>query len=102
MPTLQIATESKRPSLTQNIEAVYANFHAGGAFDAKDDLVTDGTRNERVTSPQSRKNTPKGFKTKMREQQTEFFMGSDSKVVTTTMRTSVYGDHSTQKYAAGG
>lgn len=98
MPTLQIATESKRPSLTQTIEAIYATFHSGGAFDSKADLVTDGTRNERVTSFQSRHNTPKGFKTKMREQQTELFMGMDPNRVTTTMRTSVYGDHSSRKY----
>jgi hypothetical protein len=100
MPTLQIATESKRPSLTQTIEALYASFHAGGAFDAKEDLVTDGTRNERVTSLQSRHNTPKGFKTKMREQQTEMFMGMDPATVTTRMRTSVYGNHSSVRYKA--
>ncbi len=100
MPTLQIATENKRPSLTQTIEAIYATFHAGGAFDAKADLVTDGTRNERVTSANSRHNTPKGFKTKMREQQTELFMGIDSKTVTTRMRTSIYGDHSSVRYKA--
>jgi len=99
MPTLQIATENKRPSLTQNIEALYATFHAGGAFDAKADIVSDGTRNERVTSLNSRHNTPKGFKTKMREQQTELFMAMDSKTVTTSLRTSIYGDHSSKKYA---
>jgi hypothetical protein len=96
--TTQISTESKRPSLSQNIESLYENMHVGGAFDAKKDLVTNGSHNERVTSFQSRINTPKGFKTKMSERQTEFFMGNDNKVVTTTMRTSVYGDHSNKKY----
>lgn len=96
--TTQIATESKRPSLSQNIEALYATMHAGGAFDAKADIVSNGSRNERVTSFQSRQNTPKGFKTKMMEQQTELFMGRDSQVVTTRMRTSIYGDHSSVRY----
>lgn len=98
MPTTNIATESKRPSLSQNIEALYATMHIGGAYDAKKDLVVNGNHNERVTSFQSIRNTPKGFKTKMAEQQTELYMGRDSKVVTTSMRTSIYGDHSSQKY----
>jgi hypothetical protein len=96
--TTQIATENKRPSLSQNIESLYATMHAGGAFDAKSDLVLDGTRNQRVTSLQEIKHTPKGFKTKMLEQQSELYMAQDQKVVTTRMRTSIYGDHSSVRY----
>jgi len=98
MATTTIATESARPSLSQNIEALYATLHVGGAFDVKTDTGQNDNRNERVTSLQSRTHTPKGFKIKMLEQQTELFMGQDSKVVTTRMRTSVYGDHSSRKY----
>lgn len=98
MATTQIATESNRPSLNQTIEDLYNSTHAGGAYDAKKDLVTDGRRNEMVTSLQSRTQTPKGFKTKMSEQQTEMYMGRDNKVVTTRMRTSVYGAHSSRRY----
>ena len=98
MPTTQIATESARPSLNQNIEALYSSMHAGGAYDAKDQLITNGTHNELVDGFQEKTHTVKGFKTKMPEQQTEFLMGKNNTVVTTRMRTSVYGDLSTQKY----
>jgi hypothetical protein len=100
MATTLIKTESARPSLSQTIEALYATMHAGGAYDAKRDLVLDGKHNEMFVSAQDRTHTAKGFKTKMAEQQTEFFMGLDSKVVTTRMRTSVYGNHSTKRYKA--
>lgn len=100
--TTQIATESKRPSLSQNIEALYAAMHVGGAYDAKRDVIKNGTRNGLNFSisndPKDEKHTIKGFKTKMLEQQTELLMGKDSKVVTTAMRTSIYGDHSSRKY----
>lgn len=98
MATTQISTESARPSLKQTIEDLYNKMHAGGAYDVKKDLVTDGTRNKQVTSLQSVKQTPKGFKTKMSEQQTELYMGMDSQKVTTSMRTSVYGEHSNKRY----
>lgn len=102
MPTLQIKTEGARPSLTQNILDLYASFHTGGAYDSKTDTGQDDVRNERVTSLQERTHTPKGFKIKMREQATEMLMAMDPRVVTTRMRTSIYGDHSSTKYASGG
>ena len=96
MATTTISTESARPSLVQNLEDIYAKLHAGGAYDAKD-LTTDGEHNEAVTSLQSRTQTPKGFKTKMLEGQTEFKMVTDNKI-TTRMLESVNGAHSRQKY----
>ncbi len=98
MPTTQIATENARPSLKQDIETLYANQHTGGAYDTKKELVTNGKHNEIVIGIQSQKHTPKGFKTKMAEQQTELFMAQDNTVVTTRMKTSIYGNHSTVKY----
>jgi len=96
MATTIISTESARPSLVQNLEDIYAKLHAGGAFDAKD-LISNGKHNESVTSLQSRTHTPKGFKTKMLEGQSEYFMVRDDKV-TTRMLESVNGPHSRQKY----
>lgn len=98
MPTTKISTESDRPSLTQNIEALYNSLHVGGAYDAKTDTGKSDVRNERVTCLQSLTHTPKGFKIKMREQETELYMGMDGKTVTTSMKTSINGGHSTQKY----
>lgn len=98
MATTKISTENARSSLNQNIEALYTALHTGGAFNSKTDTGQNDTYNQRVTSLQSRHNTPKGFKIRMKEGLTEFFMARDSKVVTTAMRTSVYGDHSNKKY----
>ena len=97
MATTKIATESARPSLAQNIENLYNTVRAGGAFNAQKDIVFEG-HNERVNGIQERTHTIKGFKTKMAEQMTEMKMAKDSNVVTTRMRTSIYGDHSNQKY----
>jgi len=98
MPTTTIATETARPSLKQDLESIYSSMRCGGAFDVKKDLVLDGTHNEKVSSLQSRTHTPAGFKTQMTEQSTEMYMAKDNKVVTTRLRTSIYGDHSNQCY----
>lgn len=99
MATTTIKTEDARPSLSQNIEDLYAQIHAGGAFDAKKDLVTDGTHNERVDGILEKTHTIKGFKTKMKEGQSEMIMvNSNGNIITTRMKTSVYGDHSTRRY----
>ena len=97
MATTKIATESARPSLAQNIEELYNSLHVGGAYDAKDDIVTDGARNQLVDGLQERTHTVKGFKTKMLEGQSEMKMVNDG-VTTTRMLESVYGPHSTKKY----
>ena len=98
--TTKIATESARPSLVQNIVELYNALHVGGVYDSKGQLVTDGTHNELLDMFGSGESaqTTKGFKTKMQEQMTEMKMGKDSTVVTTRMRTSIYGDHSNRRY----
>ncbi len=98
MATTIISTESARPSLTQTIEQLYSTLHAGGAYDVKKQLVLNGTHNGLTAGIQSQQHTPKGFKTKMSEQQSEMYMARDNKTITTRMRTSVYGDHSNKKY----
>jgi hypothetical protein len=95
--TTQIATESKRPALSQTIADLYDSLHAGGAYDAKADVITSGARNERAGGIQERTHTNKGFKTKMREQASEMLMVTQGKE-TTRMLTSVYGHHSTVRY----
>jgi hypothetical protein len=98
MATTDIKTESARPSLSQNLETLYAAAHAGGAFDAKKDVVVNGSHNGMVSSHQSRTHTVKGFKTKMAEGQSELHMVNNVKTVTTTLRKSVYGAHSNKRY----
>ena len=97
MATTTIATESARPSLAQNIEELYNSHRVGGAYDAKADVITDGSRIERVNGIQEQTHTVKGFKTKMAEGQSEMKMVNDG-TITTRMLTSVYGPHSTRKY----
>jgi hypothetical protein len=99
MPTLSIATESKRPSKNQRLTDLYAAFHTGGAYDTKGQLVTDGKFNELLPSIAARTHTTDpGFKTKMQERATDFKMGLDGRVVTTTLQTSIYGPLDTTKY----
>lgn len=98
MPTTDIKTESARPSLSQDIESLYSTAHAGGAFDAKKDVIINGTRNGMVTSLQERTHTIKGFKTKMAEGQSELIMVQNPNSVTTKLRTSIYGAHSNKRY----
>jgi guanyl-specific ribonuclease Sa len=97
MATTIIGTEGARPSLKQNLETLYDNLHAGGAFNVKTNLVTDGSRNGMISGIQEVKHTEKGFKTKMLEGQSELRMVTSGKK-TTNMLTSVYGDHSNVKY----
>ena len=100
MPTLQISTESKRPSLKQNIMDLYASFHVGGAYDDKADVITNGTYDDIITSAAGKKHAvDPGFKTLMAEQATQMKMGLDASVVTTTYRTSIYGSLDTTKYS---
>lgn len=79
------------------MENLYESIHAGGAYDAKADVVTDGSRNQLVDGDKEKTHTVKGFKTKMREGQSEMKMVNDG-TVTTMMLTSVNGPHSTKKY----
>lgn len=95
--TTQIATESKRPTLSQTIVDLYNSLHTGGAYDSKADVVTSGAHNELTDGLQERTHTVKGFKTKMMEQASEFLMVTQGKE-TTRMLVSVYGHHSTQRY----
>jgi hypothetical protein len=99
MPTTKIATESARPSLTQNIVDLYNSVHVGGAYDAKKQLLVTGGHNELIDNFGTFEATitAKGFKTKMSEGQSEFIMVTTGKE-TTRMLTSVYGHHSTKKY----
>jgi hypothetical protein len=97
--TTQIATESKRATLTQTIQDLYNSLHVGGAYDAKKDVVTTGVHNEITDGLQERTHTIAGFKTKMLEQASEFIMVTQGKE-TTRMLTSVYGHHSTERYGA--
>ena len=97
MATTTIGTENARPSLTQRFENLYETVHAGGAYNVKEDIVTDGSRNERVDGAKERTHTVRGFKTKMREGQSEMKMVNDG-TITTQMLTSVNGPHSTKKY----
>lgn len=94
MATTLLATESKRPSLTQNIEDLYASLRAGGAFDVKKQLNIKG-HSPLQNSIQSSKHTKTGFKLGMSE--TEFNMVKTGKD-TTMMKSSIYGHHSTKKY----
>lgn len=100
--TTQIATENKRPSLSQDILSLYKALHTGGAFDSKTETGQGESYNKRVSSFQSRHNTPAGFKIRMQEQNSELYMARDSKVVTTQMRSSIYGEHSNRRYRNGG
>ena len=97
MPTTTIGTEDARASLTQRLENLYETVHAGGAYNAKEDIVSDGSRNEMVNGVKERTHTTKGFKTKMREGQSEMKMVNDG-TITTAMLTSINGPHSTKKY----
>lgn len=93
--TLRIGTENARPSLNQNLEALYNDQpKVGGAFDAKG-IIKDGRRNLYYSDKYSDKHTPPGFKTRMKA--TEFNMVNTGKD-TTMLKTSVYGPHSTRKY----
>ena len=100
MPTTTIATESARPSLSQNIMDLYNSVHVGGAYDAKKQVITDGSKHNMMVSNfgiQSAKYTYKGFKVGMKEAQSEFTWVNTGKE-TTRMLTSIYGHHSTKRY----
>ncbi len=97
--TTTIATESKRPALTQTILDLYNGLHVGGAYDAKGQLVTDGSHDLLTDGLQEKKHTTAGFKTKMLEQASEYIQVNTG-VETTRLLTSVYGHHSTVKYGA--
>jgi hypothetical protein len=106
MPTLNIKTENARPALTQNLKDLYAAMHVGGTYDAKAQVITDGTHNELldVFGTGEASKTVKGFKTKMQEWATEFIMAKDAPnegKETTGLLTSVFGHHSTTRYSNG-
>ena len=97
MATTQIATESKRPSIKQDLKNLYDALRVGGAFNDKD-IINNGNRNLMVKSYSQGQNAVQGFKTKMLETQTEFQMATTPGKITTRYYSSVYGQLSTVKY----